>query len=103
MVTANLAARNHAIIERSLRHVEFAGMDPALWRPLGAKAGVVLDSAPIIWSTHRGRNVDPNCHLIPARIDQDACVQARWPMERMRQGCSMSSFQASQQWARMSS
>lgn len=33
----------HAIIERSLRHVEFAGKDPALWRPLGPRAGVVLD------------------------------------------------------------
>lgn len=33
----------HAIIDRSLRHVEFAGMDPALWRPLGVKAGIVLD------------------------------------------------------------
>lgn len=33
----------HAIIERSLRHVEFAGMDPALWRPLGAQSGIVLD------------------------------------------------------------
>ena len=33
----------HSIIERSLRHVEFAGMNPTLWRPLGPKSGVVLD------------------------------------------------------------
>jgi uncharacterized protein (DUF433 family) len=31
------------IIERSLRDVEFADMQPLLWRPLGRSGGVVLD------------------------------------------------------------
>ena len=41
--------------------------------------------------------------LIPARVDHDASAQSRRPMDRIRQGWFMSSFQASQQWATMSS
>ena len=40
---------------------------------------------------------------IPARIDQDPSAHERRPMDRMRQGWSMRSFQAAQQWATMSS
>jgi hypothetical protein len=41
--------------------------------------------------------------MIPARIDQNPCAQSRLPMDRMRHGWSMRSFQAAQQWATMSS
>ena len=41
--------------------------------------------------------------VIPTRIDQNPCAHARRPMERMRHGWSMRSFQAAQQWATMSS
>lgn len=40
---------------------------------------------------------------IPTCIDRNSSAQARLPMERMRQGWAMISFQASQQWATMSS
>ena len=41
--------------------------------------------------------------IIPARIDQNPSAHERRPMDRMRQGWSMRSFQAAQQWAMMSS
>jgi uncharacterized membrane-anchored protein YitT (DUF2179 family) len=41
--------------------------------------------------------------LIPTPIDQYPCAHWRRPMDMMRQGCSVSSFQASQQWSTMSS
>src|SRR4051794_15493912 len=51
------------------------------------------------------RRVDPadgDGGLIPTRIDQNPSAHERRPMERMRQGWSMRSFQAAQQWATMS-
>jgi ABC-type sugar transport system permease subunit len=44
-----------------------------------------------------------NYSLIPPRVDQNASAHSRRPMDRMRQGWSMSALQASQQWATMSS
>ena len=41
--------------------------------------------------------------LIPTLIDQNPCAHWRRPMDMMRQGWSVSSFQASQQWSTMSS
>jgi hypothetical protein len=36
-------------------------------------------------------------------IDQNPCAHWRKPMDMMRQGCSMSRFQAAQQWSTRSS
>ena len=41
--------------------------------------------------------------LIPTLIDQNPCAHWRRPMDMMRQGWLVSSFQASQQWSTMSS
>ena len=41
--------------------------------------------------------------LIPGLIDQNPYAQSRRPMDMMRQGWSMSLFQAAQQWSRMTS
>ncbi len=46
-------------------------------------------------------NADGSVHLIPTCIDHDPCAQLRRPMVMMRQGWSMSLFQASQQWSTM--
>ena len=49
------------------------------------------------------QRIDGSARLIPTRIDQNPSAHWRRPMERMRHGWSMNSFQASQQWATMSS
>ena len=41
--------------------------------------------------------------LIPTLIDQHLCAQSRMPIDMIRPGWSVSLFQASQQWATMSS
>ena len=41
--------------------------------------------------------------LIPTPIDQPPCAQLRMPIDVIRPGWSVSLFQASQQWATMSS
>jgi SAM-dependent methyltransferase len=41
--------------------------------------------------------------VIPTPIDQYPCAHSRRPMDMMRQSCSVSLFQASQQWSTMSS
>ena len=38
---------------------------------------------------------------LPRLADQNRCAHSRSPMDMMRQGCSTSLFQASQQWSRM--
>ena len=51
------------------------------------------------FSQKQGDKID----LIPTLIDQNPCAHWRRPMDMMRQGWSVSSFQASQQWSTMSS
>jgi hypothetical protein len=41
--------------------------------------------------------------VIPAPTDQNPLAQDLWPIDLILQGWSMSSFQASQQWATISS
>jgi arginase len=41
--------------------------------------------------------------LIPRLTDQDPCAQSRRPSDMIRQSCSTSLFQASQQWSTISS
>jgi putative transposase len=55
------------------------------------------------WIKIRTTDVIDKIFVIPARIDQNPCAHARRPMERTRQGWSMRSFHAAQQWATMSS
>ena len=50
----------------------------------------------------RGGGVSKS-QVIPALIDQNSCAQARRPMEVILAGWARSLFQASQQWATMSS
>lgn len=58
---------------------------------------------PSIIATSSADGVPNVSYLIPTRIDQNPSAQLRLPMDRMRQGWSMRSFQAAQQWATMSS
>ena len=81
-----------------------AGMVVAGEGPVGAAGIAVAEHVAQLPADEGGaEGLVHERRVIPTLIDQNPCAHWRRPMDMMRQGWSVSSFQASQQWSTMSS